>query len=133
MSARLLLLFASSKTIAPPTNLNLTTTGVKDIGTQTGSGVFSTWFIQMLCPEITDFVSAPVVSIGTNAPYYNNIYSPLPFDADIFSSDGENIFQNIEISNGNAIAPGAAIKANVTIAAVASVYTANISLSGIVQ
>lgn len=131
MSAALLLLFGSAKTISPPAYLDLTTTGVKDIGTQTSAGTFSAFLLQIFCSSIVGFVSNPVVSIGTNSPNYDNIYSSLPFD--FFSGDLSNTFQNLNISNGSAIENGTAIKANVTVAAVATTYTANISLSGVVQ
>ncbi len=129
MSANLLLLFGNgSKAIAPVAPIDFTTTGVKDIGIQNSTGYFSAFLLQIMCTEIAGFGSNPTVSVGTNAPDYDNIYSELPFD--FFAGNLTNKFQNIEYSNGPSIAQGAAVKANVTVAAVATTYLANIILGG---
>lgn len=109
-------------------------TGVKDLF-DTMQTPFMPFFMVLHLRGVTGFTSVPTVSVGTNAPTYNNVLAATALTG--LDAEGEYIRLPIGTELGSSgafrgIAPGSSVslKANVTVAAVATTYDLEVCIVG---
>jgi hypothetical protein len=116
------------------TNFSAKNTGVQDL-LDTAPTPFMPMFLIVMLRAVSGFTSVPTISIGTNAPNYNNIVPATALTA--LDAVGE----YFRVPIGTAVGTGGvfrgmapessvSVKANVTVAAVATTYDIEVQIVG---